>query len=307
MIDRRIKFRHVQCFVEISQEGSFKAAAYRLNLTQPAISKTLKELEELVGHRLLDRDRGGARLTRDGEVFLHFARLSLSSLQEGLDSMSQSQTSLETLSIGALPSVTAWLIPSAMQRFREAAPQVILRITDGPHAYMLERLKLGQLDLLLGRMGDHSQMRGVAFSALYRERLSFVVRAGHPLFADPQLRNIGEWPVVYPPAGSVIRPIVDRYLIENGVVDVPRRIETVSGAFGRVYVQNSDAIWIISEGVVANEISRGVLAKLPFDTETTLGPIGIMHREDWDYSQAAKVFRRVLRETADGLNQTDTP
>ena len=57
MIDRRIKFRHIQCFVEICRAGSFKRAAAALLLTQPAISKTPKELEELLGHRLLDRRR----------------------------------------------------------------------------------------------------------------------------------------------------------------------------------------------------------------------------------------------------------
>ncbi len=84
-MDRRIKFRHVQCFVEIARERSLKNAAEKLYLTQPAISKTLKELEEIVGATLMLRNRSGVSLTKEGEVFLHFSQMSLASLQQGLD------------------------------------------------------------------------------------------------------------------------------------------------------------------------------------------------------------------------------
>ena len=81
MIDRRIKFRHIHCYVEICREQSLKGAAEKLFLTQPAISKTLKELEGIMGATLLTRNRAGVVLIRHGEVFLHFAEMSLVSLQ----------------------------------------------------------------------------------------------------------------------------------------------------------------------------------------------------------------------------------
>lgn len=89
MIDRRIKFRHIQCFAEIVRHNSLKSAAQHLHLTQPAISKTLKELEEVVGSDLLVRNRGGVSLTKQGEVFLHFAQMSLAALQQGLNGVAQ--------------------------------------------------------------------------------------------------------------------------------------------------------------------------------------------------------------------------
>ena len=78
-------------------------------------------------------------------------------------------------------------------------------------------------------------------------------------------------------------------------------METVSGAFGRRYVAESDAIWIISDGVAASEVDAGRLERLPFDTDTTLGPIGIVTREDWDLSHPARIFRRALRDTVEDL------
>lgn len=302
MIDKRIKFRHIQCFVEICREGSFKLAAQKLFLTQPAISKTLKELEDILGHALMTRDRSGISLTQDGEIFLRFAKMSVASLQQGIDGMAMVQKMTgDALSLGVLPSVAARLIPTVANHFGEAMPTAILRLADGPFGYLIERLKLGELDLVIGRMGPHEQMKGVSFAPLYRERVAIVVRAEHPLLDAPNLTAIADWPVVYPVEGSAIRPIVDRFLAEQGISEVPRSIETVSGAFGRVHVQKSDAVWIISEGVVANEIEKGILVPLAINTDTTLGPIGIMAREDWDMPPIARVFRKVLDDT---INQT---
>lgn len=296
MIDRRIKFRHIQSFVEICREGSFKAAADKLSLTQPAISKTLKELEQILGQTLLIRDRGGVSVTREGDVFLRFAKMSVASLQQGIDGMTHGAATV-SLSVGALPSVAARLIPSVVVRFNKDAPDAVLRIADGPIGYLVERLKLGELDIVIGRMGPYAQMQGVSFAPLYRERVSIVVRAGHPILSDPQLSRLTEWPVVYPSENSAIRPTVDRFLVEQGIAEVPRRIETVSGAFGRVHVRNSDAIWFISEGVVANEIEQGLLVALPVNTDTTLGPIGIMARDDWEAPPIARQFREVIDRT----------
>ena len=302
MIDRRIKFRHIQCFIEIARAQSLKAAAERLHLTQPAISKTLKELEGLLGKPLLNRSRAGVGLTLEGEVFLSHAEASIASIQQGITGLkSGGQAGLKPLAVGVLPSVAARLIPAAASAFSQSAPDTVLRLLDGPHGFLVERLKLGELDLVLGRMGDHDQMKGISFTTLYRERISFVVRQGHPLLQRPRLDAIVDWPIVFPSAGSAIRPSVDRYLIERGLGEIPRRIETVSGAFGRVFTQHTDAIWIISEGVVANEIANGLLTRLPFETDTTLGPIGIMNRADWAYDLPAKQFVRVLQQTIAAL------
>ncbi len=302
MVDRRIKFRHIQCFVEICREQSLKIAAEKLFLTQPAISKTLKELEEILGATLLTRSRSGVALTRQGEVFLHFAEMSLAALQQGLSGVEQVGTKGTTkLSVGALPSVAARLMPAVATEFRELAPNTNLSITDGPHGYLLERLRLGDIDLVIGRLGRPDSMQGISFTHLYEEQVEFVVRAGHPILSAPDLKRIGEWQLIYPPVGSAIRPLVDRYLIAHGVGEITNRLETVSGAFGRAYTRNTDAIWIISAGVVANEISDGHLVALPFDTSITKGPVGLMRRPDDVQSPQAQVFNIAVNNVLERL------
>ncbi|MCB1313009.1 MAG: pca operon transcription factor PcaQ [Sedimentitalea sp.] len=312
MIDRRIKFRHIQCFVEICREKSMKAAAAKLFLTQPAISKTLRELEEILGAALLTRSRAGVALTPQGEVFLHFAQSSLAALQQGLQGVEEAGAQGEMrLSVGALPSVAARLMAPVASEFARLAPNVVLQIVDGPHAYLVDRLRLGDLDLVIGRLGRPETMQGLSFTQLYSEAVEFVVRAGHPLLERPDLKEIGCFQVIYPPKGSAIRPLVERFLIAHGVGEIPNRIETVSGAFGRVHTRRSDAVWIISAGVVANEIADGHLVPLPFDTAMTQGPVGLMTRPGDVASSAEQVFRiavgtviaRAGLETGAGVDQ----
>ena len=181
------------------------------------------------------------------------------------------------------------------------APNVMLHIMDGPHGYLIERLKLGELDVVIGRLGRPSAMEGVSFTQLYSERVDLVVRAGHPLLEMPDVKRIVDWPVIYPPEGAAIRPLVERFLIANGVGEIPNRIETVSGAFGRVYTRRTNAVWIISAGVVQNETADGHLVRLPFDSGITKGPVGLMTRPDSQPNAEERVFRLAVQAVIDEL------
>ncbi len=285
-----------------------KRAAQKLFLTQPAISKTLKELEDILAAQLMTRNRSGVSLTQQGEVFLHFAQMSLASLQQGLNGLEQiGKDASQHIRVGSLPSVAASLMPDVVHEFSQLAPRATLSMTDGPHSHLIDRLRLGELDVVIGRLGAPDTMQGVSFTQIYTEQVEFVVRAGHPLLEAPDLQRIGEWQVLYPPRGSAIHPLIERYLIANGVGDIPNRIETVSGAFGRVYTRNTDAIWIISSGVVTREVADGVLVKLPFDTSLTHGPVGIMARPDAPETPVTQVFHLAVRNALASQHTTPMP
>ncbi|WP_146589330.1 pca operon transcription factor PcaQ [Puniceibacterium confluentis] len=304
MIDRRIKFRHIECFATIQRHGSLKRACTVLNLTQPALSKTLKELEEILGATLMLRDRGGVRLTPEGRVFLEFAEMSLAALQRGVDGVaSLRESGGAVLRVGTLPSVAARLLPHAVARFRTLAPDVVLELQDGPHGHLTAQLRAGTVDLVIGRLGAPGTMMGLSFTQLYLERVVFVVRPGHPLLARNalELASIAQWPVIHPPADAAIRPLVERLLIAQGVPPLRNRIESVSGAFGRNFVRASDAVWIISEGVVAQDIAEARLCALPLDTTLTDGPVGLMTRPDDTPSRARQMFVSALEQAAGAI------
>ncbi|WP_116133317.1 pca operon transcription factor PcaQ [Tropicimonas sp. IMCC34043] len=289
---RRIKIRHLQALVEIVRQRSLKRAAERLYLTQPAISRSLAELEDIVGARLLERGRAGIALTPQGEHFHGFAQKSLSALELGIAGIEDAgREGALTLRVGALPSVAARLMPEIVVQSTIMAPELRLTIADGSHDHLTAQLRGGLLDVVIGRLGAPETMRGLSFTQLYLEDVAFVVRPGHPILEAPEFRRIVDWPVIYPPPWAAIRPFVERLFIAEGIPEPKRRIETVSGAFGRVHTRQSDAIWIITTGVIANELAEGRLIRLPIETGGTEGPVGLMTRASEPETPERQLFR----------------
>ena len=297
-MDRRIKFRHLDAFVAIARAKSLKRAALQINLSQPAMSKTLKDLEDILGTTLMERDRSGVRLTAQGEVFLHYAEQSIAALQHGLTNIeSLGKGTAVPLSVGAMPSVAVQFLPEAMAEFRDISPDTVLHIEEGPHSFLVDRLRRGVLDLAVGRLGLPETMVGLTFTQLYSESVVFAVAPDHSLLRQPDLTAINDHLVVYPPKDAAIRPLVARFLISQGVPLFDRRIESTSMAIGRAMALGPGrAVWVISRGVVAADVAGGQLAILDIDTTPTAGPVGIMSRADADLSAAARLFSRILKD-----------
>ncbi|WP_221801362.1 pca operon transcription factor PcaQ [Oceanobacter mangrovi] len=300
MMENRIKYRHLQCFLEVSRQGSVGRAADVLALTQPAVSKKLKELEDMLGVRLLERSKKGVELTQYGEVFIKFAGTSVAALREGASSVANAkQKGRARLSIGVLPTVAACLMPKVVQKFRQSDLDVTLNIVSAQNTLLLSQLRVGELDLVIGRLGEPDQVTGLTFEHLYSERVSFVVRPDHPLLGkdfDPQ--DIVNYPVLYPPQGSIIFNAVESYLVTLGIGSVPDRIETISDPFGKEYTRRSDAVWIVSRGVVMRELDSGELVELPLKGQETLGPVGLTTRSDRLPSLQLRLLMEAARESA---------
>jgi LysR family pca operon transcriptional activator len=304
VIGARVKFRHLQTFVEVARQKSVVKAADILHISQPAVTKTIRELEEELGVPVLERDGRGIRLTRHGEVFLRHASASLTALRQGIDSVSQEfLDNAPPVRIGALPTVSTRIMPRAMSLFLKEGTRSRIKIVTGENAVLLEQLRVGDLDLVVGRLAAPEKMAGFSFEHLYSEQVLFTVRAGHPLLAGGSIfEGLGNYPVLMPTRGSIIRPFVEQLLIANGVGSLPTQVETVSDAFGRAFVRSSDAVWIISSGVVADDIADGMLAILPLDTSETKGPVGLTLRADAAPSLPLSILMQTIRQVAAGLS-----
>lgn len=304
MLDHRIKFRHLQAFVEVARQRSVGKAADLLHVSQPAITKTLRELEEILGVDLVERDGRGIRVSRSGEIFLRHAGASIAAIQQGVESVARARSG-PPLRIGALPTVAARIMPQAIGAFLKEGTGSPIKIVTGENLVLIEQLKLGQLDLVVGRLAAPEQMAGLRFAHLYSERIVFVVRAGHPLLASRTVdfSRIRDFTMLMPTRTSIIRPFAERFLLTHGIAEIPQEIETVSDAFGRAFLEQSDAIWMISEGVVARDIKAGTIAVLPIDTSETAGSVGLTTRADPQGSSAVDLIAAILRTTvvAEGL------
>ncbi len=307
MVDARIKFRHIQTFVEIARQKSVVRAAAILRISQPAVTKTVRELEDVLGVTLFERDGRGIKLSRSGEIFLKHAGATMTALRQAVDSVSPDAARIgPPLRIGALPTVSVSIMPQAMVSFLAEDTGSTVKIVTGENAVLLEQLRVGDLDLVVGRLATPDKMTGFSFEHLYSEKVRFVVRAGHPLLAEDIsiFERLHEFPVLTPTRNSVIGPVVDQFLLAHGVAPLPTRIETVSDAFGRAFLRKSDAVWIISEGVVAADIADGTLAVLPLDTADTSGPVGLTMRADTQPSLPLSLLMQTIRETAAALSSS---
>ena len=220
MIESRVRFRHLQTFLEVARQKSVVKAAGLLNVSQPAVTKTIRELEEALGVAVFERDGRGIRITRSGEIFMRHAGMAITALRQGIDSVANGGTDGGVpIRVGALPTVSARVMPHAMSLFLREKTDGAIKIVTGENAVLLEQLRLGELDLVVGRLAAPDRMTGFFFEHLYSEQVLFVVRAGHPLLGEREdvFQRLGEFPVLMPTRGSIIRPFVERFFITNGV------------------------------------------------------------------------------------------
>ena len=300
LLDPRIKLRHLLCFVEITRQGGVARAGAELGMTQPAVSKAVAELEAILGVPLFDRSRRALTLTSYGEMFLRFATAGLATLRQGADTIAEARAGSGFVAFGALPTVAAGVVPAALRRFAASSLACRTLVESGPSPYLLELLRTAAIGFVVGRMANPEAMDGLSFEHLYSEELAFVVRPGHPLAGVAELdpRSMAGFEALMPPRRAIIRPAVDALLLAAGVGRFALKIETVSNSLGRSYALMSDAIWIISRGVVASDLAAGQLVRLPVDVSATLGPVGITTRSGADLSLPAQAMLEAVRQAA---------
>jgi len=297
----RLKLRHVRGLVAIAEHGKLVKAAEALAITQPAVSKLLAELEDIVGQRLVERTRKGVTLNSAGRILLRYAGSSLRTLREGLDSIARSRdVDAPVIVIGALPTVAATVLPVALRRFESDVPQARLRVLTGTNAQLLALLRQAEIDVVIGRLADPADMRALAFEHLYTEPLVFAVRPGHPLArrARVTVSDVVAYRFALPDAGTPIRQHADQFFIASGYGVPDAYLETIDLAFGRSYVLQSDAIWFAPLGAVEHDVQHCVLYRLPLDTTSTLGPVGLSVRADWVPSDAVQRLLAEIRAAA---------
>jgi LysR family transcriptional regulator, pca operon transcriptional activator len=292
-----IKLRHIRTFLDIASDGTLSAVARRQGISQPALSRTLAELEDLLNTPLFRREKRRLVLTTEGAMFRHHASIGLQSLEAAVAALHPG-TQGGSIRVGILPTAAARLFPRVAVRFRDLRPETIIKIETGPHAFLLSQLRDGTIDLMIGRMPDPGEMAGLSFSHLYEEDVVLVARAGHPLAARPVAMLLAEVPVILPTEGAVIRKTVDHYLEVLGLPRLRPAVETVALAIGRGMLAASDSVWFISRGVVAEELRRGDMIEIPTGVRFLSGAVGITQRQASPVNAGAALLQRLCAEEA---------
>ena len=298
----RIRLRHLQCFLAVAQQGNLRRAAQALAITQPAVTKTLKELEEMLGTALFVRGRKGATLTAEAELFLRHANASVEALVQAVDSV-VSGPGEAPLRVGVLPTVVPSFMPQVLRAFAAMRPLAGLRVHTGRNKQLLELLRSRELDAVIGRLSDPDVMAGLSFEHLYAEPVVIVLRAGHPLLAKhgpPAPAALAGYPLLLPLGGTMIRQLADGFLAGHGLLP-PRAglVETLDVTLARALVLTSDALWFTPLGAAQPDLERGDMRRLAA-TITPEEPVGLMLRTDTLPSATLQAWLNAVRQAAAG-------
>jgi LysR family transcriptional regulator, pca operon transcriptional activator len=289
----RIRLRHLQCFLAVAQGGNLRRAAEALAITQPAVTKTLNELEDMLGAPLFVRGRKGAVLTPEAERFLPHANASVAALGLAVDSVLQSPAEAP-LRVGMLPTLAPAFMPAVLRRFAAQRPQAVVRVHIGRNKQLIEQLRQRELDIVVGRLSDPDAMLGVTFEHLYAEPIVVVMRSGHPLAAAAEL---GDWPLVLPLAGTMIRQLADGFLERHGVRPQAGVVETLDTALARSLLLAGDAVWLTPLGAARPELDAGRFVRLPVQI-TPEEPVGLMLAADAAPPLAVQALLAAIRQQA---------
>ncbi|EIM6479660.1 LysR substrate-binding domain-containing protein [Salmonella enterica] len=299
LFSQRIRLRHLHTFVAVAQQGTLGRAAETLNLSQPALSKTLNELEQLTGTRLFERGRLGAQLTVPGEQFLTHAVKVLDALNTAGQALNRKEdASADVVRVGALPTAALGILPAAIGRFHQQQKSTSLQVATMNNTMLLAGLKSGEIDLGIGRMSDPELMGGLNYELLFLESLKLVVRPGHPLLQETiTLSRVMEWPVVVSPKGTVPRQNVEALLQSQGCKMPAGCIETLSASLSRQLTVDYDYVWFVPSGAVKEDLRQATLVSLPVPTQSAGEPIGILTRVDIPLSTGAQMLIAAIRKS----------
>lgn len=290
----------LQAFRALADAGSFIGAASASGLSQPAIHRAVRDLEQICAIPLLERRGRGVMLTAAGKRMARGIRLAASEIAAGIAEVGdpgQGGALGERIAIGAMPLSRALVLPQAIARFVAAMPGTKLEVVEGSWRELVEPLLDGSIDMMIGALRDDAPP-GLTQRALFIDRLVTIGRVGHPL-ADgtaPTLEALARYGWVVAAPGTPLRLRWDAMFA--GLAAPPSPIECGSVMVIRGVLKDSDLLTLLSPDQVALEIQTGMLATigppLPHGTRT----IGITTRENWRPTSAQRALITLLEQAA---------
>lgn len=269
-------------FLLVVQEGTFTAAARAAHLTQPALSASIKRLEEALGGPLFHRDRRGARLTDAGRALLPHARAARAAIEEGRSAVSEVLgLARGEVVIGAGATATTYLLPPILRAFQRQHPGVRYRLQEIGTPGVVEAVRDGEIDLgIATRLPGDDARWGVAEEPWRTDPLLVVARPGEARERPPFLTFV---------RGSPLRALLDRHFPQERICMELGSIAAIKGN-----VAAGLGVALVPESAVRHTLMDGRLVEWP-DARTPLNrDLVLVHRGTDRLSTAAAALREVL-------------
>ena len=276
----RPSIRQLEYLVAVADHLNFREAAASCNVTQPALSTQLQQLEALLGVQLFERDTRRVVATAAGLKLAQEARGILSATDHLLDSARAAGEPLSgRLRLGVIPTVAPYLLPSVVQATREAHPGLVLLLQEDQTDRIVQRLHSGELDLLL--LALDVDLRGAAELALFSDPFVLACPTGHPLASREVLAESdldGESVLLLEEGHCLREHALEACKLRDSQITVPYQATSLATVVQMV--ANGIGITLLPGMAVAAGIATNTsLAVRPFDQANVTRQIGLMWRK----------------------------
>ena len=296
-----LKTRQLVLLVELGRHGSILHAAQAANLTQPAASKLLSELEYALGVQLFERLARGIAPTWYGEVMIRRAGAALAEMDAAHQEVMELLSGLSgRVSIGAVMTPSTGLVPKAVTLLKSRHARLNILISVDTSKLLIQRLRAGELDLVVGRILDTESAAELNFEPLTDEPHSLIVRAGHPLLSRSNLglQDLAGEAWILPPSGSILRDRLTALFLSRGLDQPAETVETIALPVITSLLLGSDMLVALPKQIVQTYLDSGLLAVLPYELGLRMDLYGIVTRKQHRLSPGAQAMLDTLREVA---------
>lgn len=281
---RRLRLRHLELLVALADAGTMRAAATRLHLSQPALSKMLAEIETGFGARLFERSPQGLAANALGDAVVYRARVILGELARGQDEVDALRSGAKgVLRLGTL-SVTA-AVPQAIVQLRRRVPGARVQIQEGRVRDLIRKLLDGELDCVFGAITPElltsDLLRLLNPEVLLEDELCVLCASGHALARSRRVRwaDLHHMPWVAPPKDTLVRQALMTAFLNEGLEPPEPVIEVVSSVtLGSVLRMDAALLGAVRFEHARDELARAGVRRVPVAPGVPLPSLGLYTR-----------------------------
>lgn len=302
-----MNLRQLRTFTMVAEQGSIRAAARLQHLTQPAVTRAVRELEASVGVALVRRSAKGVELTEYGQALLKRANVIFEEARRAQDELLQMRDGAGgRLDVAFSSTVGMTILPQAMRAFRARMPKIELALSEGSLPLSKDELALGRIDFAVLHEYGNDNDDGFARTTLFESPLVVVARTGHPLRRAGSIVALQKATWLFPGSkGSAEMPLLRtfRSLRVPPPEDVILCASTVAAL--RI-IQQSDVLGFFSRYLFVGRPWFSGLTTLAVKETLPPARVSIVTRRASPLTHAAQQFIECLQEAARTLSLPDT-
>lgn len=297
--NKHVTMTQMSAFIALSEAGSYDAASRQLGISAPSVHRAVNDLAAVMKRELVLRRGRGIMMTDHGITLARRFRLALSELRAGMAELDALRgMGGGKISVGAMPLCRARLLPATVIRYHAAHPDIHIDIAEGSFGELIEPLRDGQLDLIIGAMRDPSPGPDVAQHFLFEDQPVILCRKDHPLVqhCPVSLFDLLRYNWVMPQQGTPLREIWRELFSTAGLPEPHVPIECGSVITIRQMLVESDCLSFLSPEQVAVELDAEWLSIVDCAVDFPTRAIGYTVREGWRPTTSQQNFIAVLQE-----------